>query len=50
MDVASEVLEMEDELWPANREGDGSCYERVLAVDAIAVGRTAWRPRRRSFR
>lgn len=37
MDVASEVLEMEDELWRADREGDGSYYERVLAVDAIAV-------------
>ncbi|MFD7652770.1 nuclear transport factor 2 family protein [Actinosynnema sp. NPDC059797] len=32
-----ELIRLEEELWRANREGDGAFYERSLRDDAVAV-------------
>ncbi|WP_328998982.1 nuclear transport factor 2 family protein [Kribbella sp. NBC_00709] len=37
MSVNEQLLELEDLLWKANREGDGDFYEKYLLDDAIAV-------------
>ncbi|GAA1264137.1 nuclear transport factor 2 family protein [Saccharothrix xinjiangensis] len=35
--VMDELIGLEEELWRANREGDGAFYERSLRDDAVAV-------------
>ncbi len=39
MDVEKELLALEEEMWRANREGDGAFYDRVLRDDALLVSR-----------
>src|SRR5215510_14345068 len=39
MSVTETLLALEDELWRANREGDGDFYEQYLRDDAIAVSK-----------
>jgi hypothetical protein len=39
MTVETELKRLEQEMWRANREGDGSFYERVVRDDALVVSR-----------
>ncbi|GAB3926305.1 hypothetical protein GCM10029976_020800 [Kribbella albertanoniae] len=39
MTIAETLLELEDQLWRANREGDGSFYAHWLRDDALAVSK-----------
>lgn len=39
MSANETLLELEDLLWKANREGDGDFYDRYLLEDAIAVSK-----------
>ncbi|GAA0616241.1 nuclear transport factor 2 family protein [Kribbella sandramycini] len=39
MSVAETLLELEDQLWKANREGDGAFYAQWLRDDALAVSK-----------
>ncbi len=39
MSVTETLLDLEDQLWRANREGDGSFYDQWLRDDALAVSR-----------
>jgi hypothetical protein len=39
MTVESELKQLEEEMWRANREGDGSFYERVVRDDALVVSK-----------
>jgi hypothetical protein len=39
MNIEQTLLSLEDEMWRANREGDGSFYERVVRDDALVVSR-----------
>ena len=39
MSTETDLLELEDELWRANREGDGGFYDRVLRDDAMLVSK-----------
>jgi hypothetical protein len=34
-----ELIDLETEMWRANREGDGAFYDRVLRDDAIVVSK-----------
>lgn len=36
-EVEKELEELEEELWRANREGDGDFYARMLREDAVSV-------------
>lgn len=37
MDFTTELLTLEEEMWRANREGDGDFYDRTLRDDAMMV-------------
>ncbi|TDD48482.1 nuclear transport factor 2 family protein [Kribbella antibiotica] len=39
MTATETLLELEDQLWRANREGDGSFYAHWLREDALAVSK-----------
>jgi ketosteroid isomerase-like protein len=39
MTIATELERLEQEMWRANREGDGGFYERVVRDDALVVSR-----------
>lgn len=39
MSLETTLLELENELWRANREGDGAFYEEHLRPDALVVSR-----------
>jgi hypothetical protein len=39
MSVTETLLDLEDQLWRANREGDGAFYAHWLRDDAIAVSK-----------
>lgn len=39
MTVTETLLELEDRMWRANREGDGAVYQEMLREDALAVSR-----------
>jgi|RhiMetdeSRZDD1v2_1073273.scaffolds.fasta_scaffold3289716_1 uncharacterized protein (TIGR02246 family) len=39
MTLEQTILGLEDEMWRANREGDGGFYARCLTDDAIVVSR-----------
>ncbi len=39
MSVTQTVIELEERLWQANREGDGAYYDRVLRDDVLVVSR-----------
>jgi hypothetical protein len=39
MSTEQTLLDLEDEMWRANREGDGSFYDRVLRDDALVVSK-----------
>ena len=39
MTIASELKNLEKEMWRANREGDGSFYERVVREDGLIVSK-----------
>jgi hypothetical protein len=39
MTVTETLLELEDQMWRANREGDGSFYAHWLRDDALAVSK-----------
>jgi uncharacterized protein (TIGR02246 family) len=36
-DMRDTILRLEDEIWAANRRGDGSYYQRYLTDDATAI-------------
>lgn len=39
MTVETELTELEQQIWAANRAGDGGTYERLLRADALLVSR-----------
>ena len=39
MSIEKTLLDLEAEMWRANREGDGAFYERVVRDDALLVSR-----------
>ncbi|MCE7006469.1 nuclear transport factor 2 family protein [Kibdelosporangium philippinense] len=39
MSIEQTLLELEEELWRANREGDGAFYDKMLRADALGVSR-----------
>jgi len=39
MDIEQTLLDLEAEMWRANREGDGAFYERTVRDDALVVSR-----------
>lgn len=39
MTIASELKQLEKEMWRANREGDGDFYDRVVREDALTVSK-----------
>lgn len=39
MTIQTELKKLEKEMWRANREGDGSFYERVVRDDALTVSK-----------
>jgi uncharacterized protein (TIGR02246 family) len=39
MTLEQTILDLEDEMWRANREGDGDYYARCLTDDAMVVSR-----------
>ncbi|GAB3827835.1 nuclear transport factor 2 family protein [Dactylosporangium cerinum] len=39
MTVETELEQLEEEMWRANREGDGSFYDRVVRDDALVVSK-----------
>ena len=45
MSIEKTLLDLEDEMWRANREGDGSFYERVLRDDALVVSKWGVAPK-----
>src|SRR5215212_11512100 len=45
MSIEKTLLDLEDEMWRANREGDGSFYERVLRDDALVVSQWGVAPK-----
>jgi hypothetical protein len=40
MDVERELVNLETEMWRANREGDGAFYDRVVREDALLVSKS----------
>ncbi|MFC0113807.1 nuclear transport factor 2 family protein [Kibdelosporangium aridum] len=39
MSIEQTLLDLEEELWRANREGDGAFYDKVLRDDALGVSK-----------
>jgi hypothetical protein len=39
MSIEQTLLDMEDELWRANREGDGAHYDTMLRDDALGISK-----------
>jgi hypothetical protein len=39
MDIEQTLLDLEDEMWRANREGDGAFYDRMVRDDGLVVSR-----------
>ena len=45
MTVEQTLLELEEELWRANREGDGAFYNKILRDDVLLVSRFGVAPK-----